>query len=163
MNPLVPQNSTVESFGDNRGELYACWRDHDFSVDFVEDRFSRSHYGVLRGFHGDRTTYKLCTCIYGEMLLVLWDILNQKKYEYTLSDQNKLQVLVPPDFLNAHQCLSSECILFYKWSEHYASPASQWSIRYDDPTINMQWPIQNMILSDRDKNAELLTQTSLLD
>jgi dTDP-4-dehydrorhamnose 3,5-epimerase len=163
MNSLPPQSSTVESFGDNRGELYACWRKRNFSIDFVEDRFSRSDHGVLRGFHGDRATYKLCTCVYGEIFLVLWDVLNQKKYEYTLSDKNKLQVLVPPDFLNAHQCLSSECILFYKWSEYYAMPASQWSIRYDDPTINAKWPVRDMILSDRDKNAGFLPQANLLD
>jgi len=159
---MSPRSTKLISYGDNRGELYPCWRKKNFELDFVEDRFSKSHYGVLRGFHGDHTTFKLCTCVYGELRLVLWDIRNQKKYEYTLSDQNKLQVLVPPDFLNAHQCLSPECILFYKWSEYYTLPHLQWSIRYDDPTINAQWPIENIILSDRDKNSEFLTQTNLL-
>ena len=162
--PLIaPEFSHLKSYEDNRGELYPCWRKRNSKINFVEDRFSRSKKGVVRGFHGDSTTYKLCTCVYGELFLVLWDIENKVRYEYTLTEKNKLQVLVPPNFLNAHQCLSSECILFYKWSEYYGGPESQWSINYKDPDINVEWPVDKVTLSGRDQGSKFLSQVDYFD
>ena len=155
MKPLVLVN---ESYHDSRGEVYPFWKFNDDIV-FVEDRFSRSKYGVIRGFHGDAITSKLCGCIYGSLLLILWDMEENKKYEYKLTDENKVRVLIPPNYLNAHQCLSEECILFYKWDQPYNSPEQQWSINYKDPTIDAKWPIDNPEISERDRNSKCISKT----
>jgi dTDP-4-dehydrorhamnose 3,5-epimerase len=144
------------SYKDDRGELYPCWRARDHDLEFVEDRFSRSKRGVIRGFHGDSTTWKLCTCIYGSLRLVLWDINSEHRQEFILTDENKKQILVPPYFLNAHECLSDECILYYKWSENYSGPENQWAVSYKDKQINSSWFTDNPILSARDKEASSL-------
>ena len=95
------RSTKLISYGDNRGELYPCWRKKDFELDFVEDRFSRSTRGVVRGMHGDAKTWKLCTCVYGQLALIVWDVRESKKYNFTLDDDKKLQVLIPPFCLNA--------------------------------------------------------------
>lgn len=151
MKPLTFVNKT---YNDNRGELYSFWKFDN--INFVEDRISRSTKGVIRGFHGDCITTKLCGCIYGSFFLVLWDLSKNTKYEYLLTDKNKLQVLIPPNYLNAHQCLSKECILLYKWDQYYKGPNNQRSINYKDPTINVDWAIKEAILSERDINSEFL-------
>jgi dTDP-4-dehydrorhamnose 3,5-epimerase len=157
---MKPISFHSESYSDERGEIRPFWK-HKYSgmdYDFVEDRFSTSHQGVIRGFHGDANTTKLCGCIHGSLFLVLWDVKEKKKYEYTITEANKLQVLIPPYYLNAHQCLSEKCVLFYKWDQHYQQPENQWSVNYQDPTINVDWPISNPILSDRDINSKFLNQ-----
>lgn len=148
MNPQVFANT---SFKDHRGELYSIYKQDGGK--YVEDRISRSVYGTIRGFHGDAETSKLCCCLYGSLLLILWDIKRHKKYEYILSDSNKLQVLIPKYYLNAHQCISEECILLYKWDKFYSGPESQWSVNYKDSIIKAKWPIENPILSSRDTQS----------
>ena len=133
-------SKNIITYKDVRGEVYPCWRDDEYSIRFVEDRFSRSIKNTIRGFHGDATTWKLFTCVYGTML----------------SDENKLQVLVPPYYLNAHECLSDECVLYYKWSENYSGPENQWTVSYKDKEINASWFTDNPILSARDKEASSL-------
>jgi len=150
---LKTQNIT--SYRDHRGEVYPSWVKTENMVEFVEDRFSRSTKRVVRGFHGDNKSWKLCMCVYGSLQLSIWDIQNKKKHDFILDDKTKLQVLIPPFCLNAHQCLSDEGILHYKWSNPY-SLEQQWSVKYDDPTINAIWPLKNVILSDRDQNSQSL-------
>jgi len=60
---------------------------------------------------------------------------------------------VPAGFLNGHLCLSKKCLFFYKWSEKYSGPENQISIKWDDPTLNIEWPVNNPILSARDQEA----------
>ena len=149
------KTQNITSYRDHRGEVYPSWVKTEGEIEFVEDRFSRSTQGVVRGFHGDDTTWKLCMCVYGSLRLSVWDIRNRKGHDFILDDQTKLQVLIPPFCLNAHQCLSDECILHYKWSHPY-SLDQQWSVRYDDTTINATWPLPDVVLSDRDKNSQSL-------
>ena len=157
---MIPKAYYLKSYPDHRGELYPLWKMFDgetVSHPFVEDRISRSTYGVLRGFHGDSKTWKLMSCLYGEIQLVLWDVEAKTRYDYLVSDKNKLQVLIPPNYLNAHQCLSQECILFYKWSEYYSGPQDQWSVRWDDPSIGFNWA-NPPILSERDSTSRTLNE-----
>lgn len=154
-------SGSLKTYPDERGEVYPSWKKEWFSLDFVEDRFSRSTRGVIRGFHGDSDTWKLCFCVFGELELVTWDIKKQAKQVFNLDCKHKRQVLVPPDFLNAHQCLSDECILHYKWTHPYSGPENQWSVRYDDPTINHKWPLEPTIISQRDLAAPKLQETTL--
>lgn len=148
-----------DKFIDKRGSLYTIYDDRDpeyKNIKFVQDKISRSYYGTIRGFHGDDVTYKLITCIYGVLDLVLFDMTTEESIKIRL-DSNSLDntsVLVKPKILNAHQCLSSECVLMYKWSEYY-NLDNQVSIYYNDPVVNPQWiKTDKLIVSDRDLLAE---------
>ena len=84
---------------------------------------------------------------------------NDIKENYILDGDGKesISVLVPPRVLNAHQCLSGQCIFHYKWSHEYTSPQDQWSVCYNDSQINPQWNCDfASIISDRDMNADSL-------
>ena len=150
------ESKFLTSYRDVRGEVYPSWKSKNEQVQFVEDRFSRSTRGVVRGMHGDAKTWKLCTCVYGQLALIVWDVRESKKYNFTLDDDKKLQVLIPPFCLNGHQCISEECVLHYKWSHPYSSPEEQWTVKYDDETISPHWPLHPSLLSDRAKNGKSL-------
>lgn len=150
-----------DKFFENRGSLYTIYDSRDFDINFVQDKISKSFQGVIRGFHGDNTTWKLITCIHGKIKLVTYSIDEMKKEEYILDgdDIESKSILVPPRTLNAHQCLSSFCIFHYKWSEYYTSPENQWSIKYDDEDIKPDWNYNlNIIVSERDKNSHSLKE-----
>jgi len=128
------------------------------NVKFVQDDISISSKNVLRGIHGDSETWKLISCPYGEFYLVVvnWDDASSQfgKWEsFVLSDQNRLQVLVPPQFGNGHLILSELAIFHYKQSTYY-NRASQFTILWNDPKLNIQWPIKDPILSRRDEGSE---------
>ena len=152
-NNILYQN--LESYKDNRGELISVYR--QVNGPFSEDRISKSYYNVIRGFHGDKITGKLCICLYGCIKLIAWNIEKKEKTEIYLEEYNLQSVYIPPKFLLAHQCLSNSCILLYKWTHYYSGPEKQWSVRYDDPTINAKWDLLNPILSKRDKEAKCLS------
>ena len=118
------------------------------------DSVSTSRKHVLRGVHGDAKTYKLISCLYGTIYLLVVDNRasspNYKKWtSFTLSDNNKLQVLVPPGFGNAHLVMSHTAVFHYKWSEYY-NRAAQFTIKWNDPEYEFWWPIKHPILSERD-------------
>jgi dTDP-4-dehydrorhamnose 3,5-epimerase-like enzyme len=84
--------------------------------------------------------------------LVVYDIDNGIKEEFLLSANREehISILIPPRHLNAHQCLSSECVLHYKWDAPY-DLSSQYSVRYNDETIGANWAPIPAILSERDE------------
>ena len=139
----------VETYNE---ELYA---EAGIKVKFVQDDISVSSRNVLRGIHGDGETWKLISCFYGEFYLVVvnWDNASPQfgRWEsFVLSDQNRLQVLIPPKFGNGHLVLSELAIFHYKQSTYY-NRASQFTLLWNDPKLNIEWPIKNPILSKRDK------------
>lgn len=146
---------------DNRGYNSSLFRvDNNFAdmnFKFVEDRVSKSVKNTIRGFHGDSKTYKLCTCLYGSLRLIVYDLLSGKKDDLILDELDGQQYLITPFTLNAHQCLTNECVLYYKWTEFY-NLESQWSVCYNDPIINPQWVLGSSkeIVSERDRMAPLL-------
>lgn len=157
MNRVIVKTKYFE----NRGSLYTIYDSKDFEINFVQDKISKSYRGVIRGFHGDDKTWKLITCLYGKIKLVTYNIDSGIKISHILDgdDAKSISVLVPPRTLNAHQCLSDECIFHYKWSEFYTSPESQWSVNYNDSDIRPEWNgSMGDIVSDRDKNAQSLKE-----
>ena len=147
--------STV--FEDCRGEIWTSWEKNFFKINFNHDKFTLSKKNVLRGFHGDNKTWKLISCVYGSFYFVVVDYNYKSKnflksYNFTLSCKNKLQVLVPPKFLNAHLCISKQCIFHYKLSYdgNYNDFDQQYSVKWNDPRLRIKWPIKNPILSKRD-------------
>ena len=100
------------SFKDKRGYYWTSWKKKQVkNLEFIHDKFSLSKKNVLRGLHGDKKTWKLISCPYGKLFLVVVNcIKNSKDYlkwkSYILSHKNGLQVLVPPNYANGHYCLS---------------------------------------------------------
>jgi dTDP-4-dehydrorhamnose 3,5-epimerase len=94
----------------------------------------------------------------GEVYLVVVDNRlespNYNKWEsYIISDRNHISVLVPPGFVNAHLCLSDECLFHYTQSypKEYVDWFDQEEVKWNDSQIGIEWPIDNPILSWRDK------------
>ena len=146
---------------EKRGNQYTFYQKNDLGVDFVQDKISKSHQGVIRGFHGDNKTWKLITCVHGKIKFVTYDIDTSVKKDYILDsdDSYSKSIVLPPRTLNAHQCLSLSCIFLYKLSEYYTSPDDQWSVYFNDSEINPSWEEgYKPIISDRDLNAKSLKE-----
>ena len=138
----------VETF--NR-QLY---KDAGIDVDFVQDDISVSSRHVLRGIHGDGETWKLVSCLSGKFFLVVvnWDDASPQHghwESFVLSDQNHLQVLVPPRFGNGHVVLTEQAIFHYKQTTYY-NREGQFSLKWDDPKLGIWWPVHDPLVSERD-------------
>ena len=151
-------------FNDHRGRLWTSWKQSDYSnLKFNQDKISISKKNTLRGFHCDFKSWKLITSIYGRFLLVAVNMKkNSKNYlkhkSFIIDHISPKTVLLPPHYANAHLCLSKFCIFHYKWSYtgKYIDAKKQVSIRWNDPKINVKWPIKKPILSKRDSNSKFL-------
>lgn len=149
---------------DKRGILWTLSQLEDYGdLKFNHDKVSVSTKNVLRGFHCDFKSWKLVTCLFGEIILAVVNV-DQSSTNYLKSQKIPLsymkpkKVLIPPSYANAHLCLSEECVFFYKWSYDgdYPDVNSQSSYKWDEPKFDIKWPIQNPILSDRDHNSKYL-------
>ena len=146
-----------DSFEDFRGELYTLFKQEESNLVFNHDKVAISRQNVLRGLHGDHKSWKLITCLSGEIYLVIVDnrpeSSNYLKWDsIILTAKNKKSVLVPPMFANGHLVLSLEATFFYKWSYpgEYPDVQDQFSLKWNDSKIGVYWPIDNPILSQRD-------------
>jgi|TARA_B100001063_G_C16622620_1_gene481521 dTDP-4-dehydrorhamnose 3,5-epimerase len=151
-------------FKDKRGVLWTTWKKGIFKkIRFNHDKFSLSKKNTLRGLHCDFKSWKMITCVYGKFLLVAVDMRkNSKNFlkhkKWTLDHKKPSLILIPPYYANAHLCLSKICLFHYKWSYKgkYIDATNQKSYRWNDPKINIKWPIKKPILSERDKNSKKL-------
>ena len=149
----------LKGFEDHRGEYVELYNEKLYNskginIDFVEDDISTATRGVIKGIHGDSSTWKLISCLHGKFYLVVVNCDEQSsdfgKWEaFVLSEANKHQVLVPPKHGNGHLCLSEKSIFHYKQSEYY-DPSKQFTVKWNDPKFNIWWPIKDPILSQRD-------------
>jgi len=150
---------------DERGmylEIYnvAKYKKHGIDLDFVEDDVSVSKKDVLRGIHGNNKTWKLVSCVHGQIFFVVVNCDSSSssfgKWEsFDLSDSNHYQVLVPPKYGNGYLALTDKVIFHYKQSSYY-DRSGQFSYRWDDPKFRIDWPIKSPILSERDSNAKYI-------
>jgi dTDP-4-dehydrorhamnose 3,5-epimerase len=150
----------LDAFKDHRGyyiETYneELYRKNGIDIKFIQDDISVSKKFVLRGIHGDMVTWKLISCLYGEVYSVVVNCDTDSKnfglwQSFVLSDTNRVQVLIPPGYGNAHLVLSDKAIFHYKQSTYY-DPSRQFTYKWDDPKLNIRWPINNPILSQRDR------------
>jgi dTDP-4-dehydrorhamnose 3,5-epimerase len=113
--------------------------------------------------HGDNKSWKLTSCLYGEMYFVVVDNRvdspNYLKWDsILLDDKTRKQVLTPPQFAIGFIALSDTTLLHYKWAYNgeYPDVDEQFTLKWNDPKINISWPIKNPLLSLRDNNAKLL-------
>jgi dTDP-4-dehydrorhamnose 3,5-epimerase len=114
--------------------------------------------GTFRGFHFQKTTRKdakILTCIRGKALNVTIDLRKKSKTylmikKTTLSDKNKLSLLVPPGCANSFLTLKNNTIMHYYMNDYYKKNADT-GIRYDDPIVKVKWPFKPKVISSRDK------------
>jgi dTDP-4-dehydrorhamnose 3,5-epimerase len=150
----------LDIFEDYRGEYVETYneelyRKNGINIKFVQDDISVSTKDVLRGIHGDSETWKLISCLHGKFYLVVVNCDVNSEYfgkweSFLLSDVNRLQVLLPPKYGNAHLILSNKAIFHYKQSTYY-NLEKQFTYKWNDPKFNIWWPIKNPILSQRDE------------
>lgn len=148
----------IETFSTQGYEFFDAARNR---IAFVEDDISMSRQNVLRGLHGDSKTWKLIQCLYGEFYFVVVDMRAASATylrwdSFALNDRNRKQVLVPAGCANGHLCLSQNCIFSYKQSHYYDGANQQFTIRWNDPKVDIYWPTCNPILSQRDSSAPFL-------
>lgn len=127
---------------------------------WVQDNESKSSFGVLRGLHlqvGEMAQAKLVRAIAGEIFDVAVDLRKGSAsfgewYGEVLSGDNKKQLYIPRGFAHGFLVLSDYAIFAYKCDNFY-SKDHETGIRYDDPNIAIDWPLQNhqIILSDKDQ------------
>lgn len=164
-------------FDDARGYFFEVWKEKDFQdhvgpVHFVQDNESKSSYGVLRGLHYQKGSYsqaKLVRVISGKVLDVAVDLRRSsptfgKHVAVELSGDNKRQFFIPRGFAHGFLVLSPEAIFTYKVDNIYA-PQHEAGIRWDDPTIDIHWPIdpKDVLTSEKDLKACSLQEAELFD
>ena len=153
-------------FADARGYFMETWREADFNahighdVHFVQDNQSFSSRGVLRGLHyqqGEFSQAKLVRVLAGTVVDVAVDLRKDsptfgKHVMVELSAENKKQLFIPRGFAHGFQVISEQALFTYKVDNIYA-PQAERSIRYNDPTLNIAWPITDeslVQLSEKD-------------
>ena len=154
---LIKPPTIFEDFRGTYVETYnkELYNAAGITVDLVQDDISTSTKNVLRGIHGDAKTWKLVSCLHGKFYLI---VLNHDKASpqfgqwesFTLSDVNRLQVLIPPNFGNGHVVLSDTAIFHYKQNTYYDRPG-QFTVVWNDPKFKLWWPVKNPIISQRDE------------
>lgn len=154
---LLIKPDVFEDFRGQYVEIYneGLYRQLGVEPKFVQDDISVSARHVLRGLHGDHETWKLVSCLQGRFYLV---VLNYDRLSpdfgrwqgFTLSENNRHQVLIPPKHANGHLVLSEQAIFHYKQSTVYQGAEKQFTVAWNDPQFNIYWPLGNPILSRRD-------------
>lgn len=162
-------------FSDQRGYFFEAWKQEEFEkhigkVTFVQDNESCSSYGVLRGLHyqkGEYSQAKLVRVIKGKVLDVAVDIRKDSptfgKYVMVeLSEDNKRQLFIPRGFAHGFVVMSETAIFTYKVDNIYA-PQHEASIKWNDETIGIKWPIpsSDVLTSEKDTNGKSLKEAWL--
>ena len=156
-------------FGDNRGFFMESWNkkkmaEAGLDYDFVQDNHSKSTAkGTLRGIHfqkGDKAQAKLVRCVKGAVLDVAVDLRkNSPTFKQwvgvELSEENKKQLLIPRGFGHGFVTLTDDVEFLYKADNYYA-PEADAGIRWNDPDIDVEWGIENPILSEKDEKNPFL-------
>lgn len=163
-------------FGDDRGYFVETFRQDllekavGYKVNFCQDNESKSSYGVLRGLHYQLPPFaqsKLVRVIVGRVFDVTVDIRRSsptfgRYVGVELSAENKKQLFIPRGFAHGFVVLSKEAVFAYKVDNYYA-PEYDRGIAFDDPEININWPIKRdeIKLSDKDKNQPFLSDAEI--
>jgi dTDP-4-dehydrorhamnose 3,5-epimerase len=152
-------------FSDARGYFFESYnlrslQTTNLNYHFVQDNQSGSAHGVIRGLHYQKRPFaqtKLVRAIVGEIFDVAVDLragalTYGRWYGIKLSDENKLQLLIPKGFAHGFAVLSSFAVVLYKTDDFYRKEAER-GIIYNDPDLNIDWqiPLSRAVVSDRDR------------
>lgn len=161
-------------FGDSRGWFMESWSQKKMEeaglfYNFVQDNHSFSAVkGTLRGLHfqkGSSSQAKLVRCVRGAVFDVAVDLRkNSKTYKKwvgcILSEENKKQFLIPRGFAHGFLTLTDNVEFVYK-ADNYYDPQADRNIIWNDEKINVDWGIENPILSEKDKKAPKLSESDV--
>jgi dTDP-4-dehydrorhamnose 3,5-epimerase len=154
---------------DERGFLARTYCENEFSAHGLNTCWPQCNLtltksrGMIRGMHfqGDpRPETKLARCTAGAVFDVVVDVRPNSptfgKWEsFELTSQNRRMLYIPAGFAHGFQCLADDCEVFYHMSEYYFPNLAR-GLRWNDPTVGIQWPLANPTVSDRDKNLPFL-------
>ncbi len=162
INDLIIINPSV--FEDERGYFMESFNQQKLQeagihIPFVQDNQSFSKQGTLRGLHYQNPPYaqtKLVRVLHGEIMDVALDLRKNsptygQHFAIKLSAENKKQLLIPQGFAHGFSVISETAVVLYKCDQFY-NKASEGGIRFDDPTLNIDWGIdlKTAIVSDKD-------------
>ena len=154
---------------DDRGAFMETWNARDYGhhgidVTFVQDNLSRSREGVLRGLHfqNPRPQAKLISVLAGEVYDVVVDVRVESDtfgewHGTVLSAENARQLLVPEGYAHGFVATSGEVLFHYKCTDFY-HPEADRTVRWDDPQLGIDWPVEDPILSEKDAGAPSLDE-----
>lgn len=149
---------------DLRGNIFTSYN-HDFYTEFFEkelnfkhDKFAESRQNVLRGLHGDTKTWKLVSCVFGEIYEVVVDMRPDSpaymKWDgWWLKSDEYRQVLIPPGFINGYYVKSEKAVFHYKlaYDGEYIDAGEQITVVWNDERLGIKWPCTDPILQARDR------------
>jgi dTDP-4-dehydrorhamnose 3,5-epimerase len=155
---------TPSVFEEVRGNIWTSYRADPLDgllpgdMRFTHDKFSQSVPNVLRGIHGDHKSWKMVTCVWGEIHQVVVDMRENSpsylKYErFVINRENQRLILIPPGMGNAYYVSGPEgAVYHYKlaYDGDYIDADDQFTVAWNDPRLNIDWPVQDPILSARD-------------
>ncbi len=149
---------------DERGTLFTTFYKEVYDalipneLEFKHDKFALTFNRVLRGIHGDNKSWKLVTAVYGEIVQVVVDNrlespTYQKWESIKINGSQPKLILLPPGVGNAFYVSSNEALYHYKlaYSGEYFDAEDQFTLKWNDPEIGIEWPDERPILSNRDK------------
>ena len=149
-------------FPDERGFFFESYNEERYvqegvDVSFVQDNVSKSKRGTIRGLQyqvGEYAQGKLCQVVKGRVLDVAADIRHGSptygEYaEAELTEDNHMQIWIPPGFAHGFSVLSDEAIFLYKCTAYY-NKESERSIMYNDPDLRIDWRVEAENISEKD-------------
>lgn len=154
-------------FGDDRGYFVETWNkaryaEAGLSEDFCQDNMSFSRRGILRGLHiqNPNAQGKLVSVAQGEVYDVAVDLRKSSPtfgqwYGIHLTSEKKNQLFIPKGFAHGFCVLSETALFTYKCTDFY-NPRSEYTLMWNDPDVDIPWPIQNPELSPKDTTGYLL-------
>jgi dTDP-4-dehydrorhamnose 3,5-epimerase len=159
----------LNTFTDERGWFGRTYCKKEFAAightkEWVQLNHSfTKHKGTIRGMHFQLPPFKeikLVRCIAGAVYDVIVDLRKEsetflRSYGVELSAQNKKMIYIPEGFAHGFQALSDDCELLYHHSEFY-TPGAEGGIKYNDPKVNIEWPMPVTHISERDTHHPLL-------
>ena len=158
-------------FEDGRGFFMESWHEQAYAklglpTHFVQDNFSLSSKGILRGLHfqNPQPQGKFVSVLQGEIFDVAVDIrVGSPTFGQwvgvILSSENRQQFYIPEGFAHGFCTLSDEVLVHYKCTDYY-NPKTEHAILWNDPDIGIDWPLAQPQLSNRDEKASLLSALS---
>lgn len=163
----------AKTFTDERGFFMESYKDSEFKAngvifDFKQDNHSKSSKNVLRGLHYQLEPYaqgKLVKVVTGRIFDVAVDIRKGSPtfgnwISAELSEENKQMLWIPPGFAHSFLSLEDNTNVLYKSTNEY-NKESERGILWNDPEINIKWPVSNPILSEKDKKHPLLKEADI--
>lgn len=161
-------------FRDRRGIFLESYRkslfqDHGLDIDFVQDNISSSKKGAIRGLHYqiENPQDKLIMVMQGEILDVAVDLRQSsatfgRSITRIISEENRHQLFIPKGFAHGFSVLSDETLVFYKCSDYY-NPEGERGLYWNDPSLNIDWKVNEPVISDKDQHQPKLSEIPVQD